>query len=40
MATKPCQPSRYPNTDTGTDCALIAASFGAALLALVYLILI
>jgi hypothetical protein len=40
MARKTCQPSFDPNTDTRTDYALIAASVGAALIALVYLILI
>jgi hypothetical protein len=39
MAQKTCQ-SFDPNADTGTDYALIAASVGAALIALVYLILI
>jgi hypothetical protein len=40
MAPKTCQPSFDPNADIGTDYALIAASVGAALVALVYLILI
>ena len=40
MAQKTCQPSCDQNADTGTDYALIAASAGAALVALVYLILI
>jgi hypothetical protein len=40
MAPKTCQPPFDPNADIGTDYALIAASVGAALVALVYLILI
>ena len=42
MAPKTCLPSFDPKagTGTGTDYALIAASVGAALVALVYLILI
>ena len=40
MPPKTCQPSFDPKADTRTDYALIAASVGAALIALVYLILI
>jgi hypothetical protein len=40
MAPKTCRPPFDPKADIGTDYALIAASVGAALVALVYLILI
>jgi hypothetical protein len=40
MAQKTCPSSFDPNADLGTDYALIAAGVGAALIALVYLILI
>jgi hypothetical protein len=39
MAQKTC-PSFDPNTDLGTDYALIATGVGAALIALIYLLLI
>jgi hypothetical protein len=40
MAQKTYQPSFDPQDDLGTDYALIAASVGAALAALIYLVLI
>jgi len=40
MAQKTCPSPLDPNADLGTDYALIAAGVGAALIALVYLILI
>ena len=40
MAQKTCQPSFDPQADLGTDYALIATGVGAALIALIYLILI
>ncbi|MGA2288731.1 hypothetical protein [Bradyrhizobium sp.] len=39
MARKTYQPSFDPQGDIGTDYALIAAGVGAALIALIYLIL-
>ena len=39
MAQKNHQPSFDPQADLGTDYALIASSIGAALIALIYLIL-
>jgi hypothetical protein len=40
MTRKSCQPSFDPKADIGTDYALIAAGVGAALIALIYLVLI
>jgi len=40
MAQKTHQPSLEPRADLGTDYALIATSIGAAVIALIYLILI
>jgi hypothetical protein len=40
MTQETCQPSFDPKADLGTDYALIAAGIGAALMALVYLLLI
>ena len=40
MAQKTCQPSFDPKADLGTDYALIAIGIGAALIALIYLLLI
>ena len=40
MAQKTHQPSFDPRSDIGTDYALIAAGIGAALIALIYLLLI
>jgi hypothetical protein len=40
MAQRTCQPSFGAKSDLGTDYALIAASVGAALIALIYLVLI
>jgi hypothetical protein len=40
MTRKTCQRSFDPNADIGTDYALIAAGVGAALIALIYLVLI
>jgi hypothetical protein len=40
MAQKTCPSSHDPNADLGTDYALIAAGVGAALIALIYLVLI
>jgi len=40
MAQKTFQPSFDPQGDIGTDYALIAAGVGAALIALIYLLLI
>jgi hypothetical protein len=40
MAEKTCQPSFDPKADLRTDYALIAVGVGAALIALVYLLLI
>ena len=40
MAQKTCQPSFDPKADIGTDYALIAIGIGAALIALIYLLLI
>jgi hypothetical protein len=40
MVKKTCQPSFDPKADIGTDYALIAAGVGAALIALIYLVLI
>jgi hypothetical protein len=40
MARKTLQPPFDTPSDIGTDYALIAAGFGAALIALIYLILI
>jgi hypothetical protein len=40
MAEKPYPSSFDPQADIGTDYALIAAGVGAALIALIYLILI
>ena len=40
MAQKPYHPSFDPKAGIGTDYALIAAGVGAALIALIYLILI
>jgi len=40
MAPKTCDPVFEPQRDLGTDYALIAAGVGAALVALVYLLLI
>jgi len=40
MAQKSCQPSLDPKADLGTDYALIAIGIGAALIALIYLLLI
>jgi len=40
MAKKTCQPSFDSQGGVGTDYALIATSVGAALIALIYLILI
>jgi hypothetical protein len=40
MAQKTYQPSFDPHADIGTDYALIATGVGAALFALIYLILI
>jgi hypothetical protein len=40
MVKKTCQPSFDPKAGIGTDYALIALGVGAALIALIYLILI
>ena len=40
MAQKTSQPSFDPKADLGTDYALIAIGIGAALIALIYLLLI
>jgi hypothetical protein len=40
MARKTCQPSFDPKAEIGTDYALIAIGIGAALIALIYLLLI
>ena len=40
MAQKTYQPSFDPKSDLGTDYALIAIGVGAALIALIYLVLI
>jgi hypothetical protein len=40
MAQKPCPSSFDPKADLGTDYALIAIGVAAALIALIYLILI
>jgi hypothetical protein len=40
MTRKTCRPSFDPNADIGTDYALIAAGVGAALIGLIYLVLI
>jgi hypothetical protein len=40
MAQRTCPSTFDPKADLGTDYALIAASVGAALIALIYLILI
>jgi hypothetical protein len=40
MAQRTYQPSFDPDSGLGTDYALIAASIGAALIALIYLVLI
>jgi hypothetical protein len=40
MAQKTCHPVFEPQRDLGTDYVLIAAGVGAALIALVYLLLI
>ncbi len=40
MTQKTCPPPFDPKVDIGTDLALIATGVGAALIALVYLILI
>jgi hypothetical protein len=40
MAQRTCQSSFDPKADLGTDYALIAVSAGAALIALIYLILV
>jgi hypothetical protein len=40
MAEKPHRSSFDPNADIGTDYALIATGLGAALIALIYLLLI
>jgi hypothetical protein len=40
MAQKTCLPSFDPKAEIGTDYALIAAGVGAALIALIYLVLI
>ncbi len=40
MTRKNCQPSFDPNADIRTDYALIATGIGAALIALIYLVLI
>jgi hypothetical protein len=40
MARKTCQPSFDPKAELSTDYALIAVGIGAALIALVYLLLI
>jgi hypothetical protein len=39
MAQKTCKPQFDPQRDLGTDYALIAIGVGAALMALIYLIL-
>jgi hypothetical protein len=39
MAEKTCRPSFDPKADIGTDYALIAIGVGAALIALIYLLL-
>jgi hypothetical protein len=40
MSQKTCEPSFDPHRDISTDYALIATGVGAALIALVYLILL
>jgi hypothetical protein len=40
MVKKTCQPSLDPKAEIGTDYALITLGVGAALIALIYLILI
>ena len=40
MARKSCDPVFEPQRDLGTDYVLIAAGVGAALIALIYLLLI
>jgi hypothetical protein len=40
MARKTCQPSLDPKAGIGTDYALMATGIGAALIALIYLLLI
>ncbi|HEV3500818.1 MAG TPA: hypothetical protein VGZ92_10865 [Bradyrhizobium sp.] len=40
MARKTCQPSFDPKAGIGTDYALMATGIGAALIALIYLLLI
>jgi hypothetical protein len=40
MAQRTCQSPFDPKADLGTDYALIAASVGAALISLIYLVLI
>ena len=40
MTQRTCQASFDPKAELGTDYALIAASVGAALIALIYLVLI
>jgi hypothetical protein len=40
MAQRTYQPSFDPQADLGTDYALIAGSVGAALIALIYLVLV